>query len=170
VKTDTKIGTAWAEVVQWAIVVVCGTVLFRHGVTHITTAAQAASALEPLAGAFAKDLFALGVVGVGLMAIPIFAGVSAYAMCELNGWRKGLDRKVNDASRPPCTRVGRPGSSRSTSPPLWESAPDRRPARRCSPISFTSVRAKKRRPLPTPRRSCTTCCAARATQRSTVRS
>ncbi|MBV8431909.1 MAG: divalent metal cation transporter, partial [Solirubrobacterales bacterium] len=46
VKTDTKIGTVWAEVVQWAIIVVCGTVLFRHGVTHITTAAQAASALE----------------------------------------------------------------------------------------------------------------------------
>jgi len=97
VKTDTKIGTAWAEVVQWAIIVVCGTVLFRHGITNITTAAQAASALEPLAGAYAKYLFAIGVVGVGLMAIPIFAGVSAYAMSELNGWRKGLDYKVKDA-------------------------------------------------------------------------
>lgn len=97
VRTDTKIGTAWAEVVQWAITVVCATVLFRHGVTHITTASQAASALEPLAGSYAKDLFAIGVVGVGLMAIPIFAGVSAYAICELNGWRMGLDRKVRDA-------------------------------------------------------------------------
>jgi NRAMP (natural resistance-associated macrophage protein)-like metal ion transporter len=97
VKTDTKIGTAWAEVVQWAIIVVCATVLFRHGVTNITTAAQAASALKPFAGEYAKDLFAIGVVGVGLMAIPIFAGVSAYAMCELNGWSKGLDRKVKDA-------------------------------------------------------------------------
>jgi NRAMP (natural resistance-associated macrophage protein)-like metal ion transporter len=97
VKTDTKIGTAWAEVVQWSIIVVCATVLFRHGVTNITTAAQAASALQPLAGEYAKVLFATGVVGVGLMAIPIFAGVSAYAMCELNGWRKGLDNKVNDA-------------------------------------------------------------------------
>ena len=97
VKTDTKIGTAWAEVVQWAIIVVCATVLFGHGVTNITTASQAASALKPLAGAYAKDLFAIGVVGVGLMAIPIFAGVSAYAMCELNGWRKGLNRNVKDA-------------------------------------------------------------------------
>jgi len=97
VKTDTKIGTAWAEVVQWAIIVVCATVLFSHGVTNITTAAQAASALKPLAGDYAKDLFAIGVVGVGLMAIPIFAGVSAYAMSELNGWRKGLDEKVKDA-------------------------------------------------------------------------
>jgi NRAMP (natural resistance-associated macrophage protein)-like metal ion transporter len=97
VKTDTKIGTVWAEIVQWAIIVVCATALFRNGVTNITTAAQAANALKPLAGAYAKDLFAIGVVGVGLMAIPIFAGVSAYAMCELNGWRKGLDRKVKDA-------------------------------------------------------------------------
>jgi len=96
VKTDTKIGTAWAEVVQWSIIVVCATVLFRHGVTNITTAAQAASALKPLAGDYAKVLFATGVVGVGLMAIPIFAGVSAYAMCELNGWRKGLDLKPKD--------------------------------------------------------------------------
>jgi len=96
VKTDTKIGTGWAEVVQWSIIVVCATVLFRHGVTNITTAAQAASALEPLAGDYAKVLFATGVVGVGLMAIPIFAGVSAYAMCELNGWRKGLDLKPRD--------------------------------------------------------------------------
>ena len=97
VRTDTKIGTGWAEVVQWAIIVVCATVLFSHGVTNITTAAQAASALKPLAGDYAKDLFAIGVVGVGLMAIPIFAGVSAYAMSELNGWRKGLDEKVKDA-------------------------------------------------------------------------
>ncbi|MBV8462143.1 MAG: divalent metal cation transporter, partial [Acidimicrobiales bacterium] len=94
---DTKIGTVWAEVVQWAIVVVCGTVLYGHGVHNITTAAQAASALEPLAGAYAKVLFAIGVIGVGMLAIPIFAGVSAYAMCELNGWRKGLDQKLNDA-------------------------------------------------------------------------
>jgi len=97
VKTDTKVGTAWAEAVQWAIIVVCATVLFRHGITNITTAAQAASALKPLAGTYAKDLFAIGVVGVGLMAIPIFAGVSAYAMCELTGWRRGLDRSVEDA-------------------------------------------------------------------------
>jgi NRAMP (natural resistance-associated macrophage protein)-like metal ion transporter len=97
VKTDTKIGTGWAELVQWAIIVTCATVLFSHGVTNITTAAQAASALKPLAGDYAKDLFAIGVVGVGLMAIPIFAGVSAYAMSELNGWRKGLDEKVKDA-------------------------------------------------------------------------
>jgi len=72
-------------------------VLFRNGVTNITTASQAASALEPFAGKYAKDLYAIGVVGVGLMAIPIFAGVSAYAMCELNGWRKGLDQKLKDA-------------------------------------------------------------------------
>ena len=97
VKTDTKIGTAWAEVVQWSIIVVCATVLFSNGVTNITSATQAASALKPLAGDYAKYLFAIGVVGVGLLAIPIFAGVSAYAMSELNGWRKGLDEKVKDA-------------------------------------------------------------------------
>ena len=96
VRTDTKIGTGWAEVVQWAIIVVCHRAV-QHGVTNITTAAQAASALKPLAGDYAKDLFAIGVVGVGLMTKPISAGVSAYAMSELNGWRKGLDGKVKDA-------------------------------------------------------------------------
>jgi NRAMP (natural resistance-associated macrophage protein)-like metal ion transporter len=65
VKTDTKIGTAWAEVVQWSIIVVCATVLFRHGVTNITTAAQAASALKPLAGDYAKVLFATGLSAWG---------------------------------------------------------------------------------------------------------
>ena len=55
VKTDTKIGTGWAEVVQWAIIVTCATVLFSHGVTNITTAAQAASALKPLAGDYARS-------------------------------------------------------------------------------------------------------------------
>lgn len=97
VKTDTWVGALWAEVVQWAIIVVCASVLWRHGITNITTATQAASALKPLAGSYAKDLFAIGVVGVGLMAIPIFAGVSAYMVCEINGWRKGLDRKIGDA-------------------------------------------------------------------------
>jgi len=97
VKRDTWFGAVFAELVQWAIIVVCASVLWRHGITNITTATQAASALEPLAGSFAKYLFAIGVVGVGLMAIPIFAGVSAYVICELNGWRMGLDRRPKDA-------------------------------------------------------------------------
>lgn len=97
VRWDTAAGAAFAELIQWAIIVTCASVLWRHGVTHIHTAAQAASALQPLAGAYAKDLFAVGVLGVGLMAIPVFTGVSAYAVAELLNWHEGLWRKPGDA-------------------------------------------------------------------------
>jgi Mn2+/Fe2+ NRAMP family transporter len=82
VRIDTLWGMIFAEVIQWFIIVVCATVLFSHGITNIHSAAEAASALAPFAGVYAKDLFALGVVGVGLMAIPVFAGASSFAISE----------------------------------------------------------------------------------------
>lgn len=78
-------------------------VLFRHGMTDIHTAADAARALEPLvrsfpdAGQAAKVLFAVGVIGLGLLAIPVLAGSAAYALSEALGWREGLANKLGDA-------------------------------------------------------------------------
>ena len=67
------------------------------GVTDIDTAAQAASALRPLAGDFAYMLFALGILGVGLIGVPVLAGSAAYALSEALGWNWGLERKATDA-------------------------------------------------------------------------
>jgi Mn2+/Fe2+ NRAMP family transporter len=80
-----------------------GTVLFAHGVNNIATAADAAKALEPLVRSFhnsgqvAKDLFAVGVVGLGLLGIPVMAGSSSYAISEAMGWNEGLSRKLKNA-------------------------------------------------------------------------
>jgi len=66
-------------------------------VTDINTAAQAASALRPLAGDFAYLIFALGILGVGMIGVPVLAGSGAYALSEALGWNEGLERKVRDA-------------------------------------------------------------------------
>lgn len=77
--------------------------LFAHGVTTINTAADAAKALEPLVKSFpnsgqvARDLFAVGVVGLGLLGIPVLAGSAAYALSEAFGWKEGLSRKLGEA-------------------------------------------------------------------------
>jgi NRAMP (natural resistance-associated macrophage protein)-like metal ion transporter len=102
-RIDTAIGMVAAEVAQWFIIMTTATVLFSHGVKNIATAADAAKALEPLvrsfpnSGQLAKDLFAVGVVGLGLLAIPVLAGSSSYALCEAMNWREGLSRKFGDA-------------------------------------------------------------------------
>lgn len=78
-------------------------VLFRGGIYNIETAADAAKALEPLVtsigapGALAKVLFAVGIIGLGMLAIPILAGSSGYAMAEAFGWKEGLSRKFGHA-------------------------------------------------------------------------
>ena len=103
VRIDTTIGMFAAELAQWFIIITTATVLFSHGVTNINTAADAAKALEPLvrsfpnSGQLAKDIFAVGVIGLGLLAIPILAGSTAYAMSEAFNWREGLYRKFNKA-------------------------------------------------------------------------
>lgn len=102
-RVDTSLGMVAAEVAQWFIIMTTATVLFSHGVTNINTAADAAKALEPLvqsfpnSGQLAKDLFAVGVVGLGLLGIPVLAGSAAYALAEAMGWKEGLSRKFNDA-------------------------------------------------------------------------
>ena len=102
-RLDTTIGMVAAELAQWFIIITTATVLFRHGITNINTAADAAKALEPLVRSFpnsgqvARDLFAVGVVGLGLLGIPVLAGSAAYALAEAMGWREGLSRKFRDA-------------------------------------------------------------------------
>ena len=103
VRMDTTIGMFAAEIAQWFIIITTATVLFSHGITNINTAADAARALEPLvhsfpnSGQLAKDIFAVGVIGLGFLAIPVLAGSTAYAMSEAFNWREGLYQKFKKA-------------------------------------------------------------------------
>jgi NRAMP (natural resistance-associated macrophage protein)-like metal ion transporter len=102
-RVDTATGMVAAEVAQWFIIITTASVLFSHGVKNISTAADAAKALEPLvrsfpnAGFVAKAIFAVGIVGLGLLGIPILAGAAAYAMSEAFGWKEGLAKKWKEA-------------------------------------------------------------------------
>lgn len=103
IRLDNFFGMTLASVTAWFIVVVCASVLFKNGITEINTAADAARALEPLvqgfpyAGLIAKIIFSVGIIGIGLLAIPTLAGSSAYAISETLGWKEGLYRKFNKA-------------------------------------------------------------------------
>jgi NRAMP (natural resistance-associated macrophage protein)-like metal ion transporter len=102
-RVDTAAGMVAAELAQWFIIITTASVLYRHGVTNIQSAADAARALEPLvqsfpnAGAVARTIFAAGIVGLGLLAIPVLAGAAGYALSEAFGWKEGLSRKWNEA-------------------------------------------------------------------------
>jgi Mn2+/Fe2+ NRAMP family transporter len=76
---------------------VCANTLFKAGITNISTAADAAKALEPFAGHFATLLFAIGIIGTGLLSIPVLAGSTAYAMAESMNWKEGLFHKFKEA-------------------------------------------------------------------------
>lgn len=103
IRLDNFVGMTLATVTAWFIVVVCATVLFSHGTTTINSAADAARALEPLvknfpnAGLIAKLLFTVGIIGIGLLAVPVLAGSSSYAISEALGWKEGLHRKFRRA-------------------------------------------------------------------------
>ena len=102
-RKDVIIGMAFSQIVMWFIIVTTAGTLHVHGITDIATADQAAMALEPLvktfphSGELAKIIFALGVIGVGLLAIPVLAGSSAYALSEQFGWKQGLSNKFRQA-------------------------------------------------------------------------
>ncbi len=96
---DVGVGTFFSNLVMFFIILTTAVTLHRHGVTNIETSRQAAEALRPLAGKFSATLFTLGVVGVGLLAIPTLAGSAAYAFAETFGWKQGLDRKMAGARR-----------------------------------------------------------------------
>ncbi len=97
IRFDTDVGRIYSNVVAFFIMLTAGAVLHAHGVTEIQTAADAASALKPLAGPFASALFALGIVGTGLLAVPVLAGSAAYAVAEAFDVKAGLGRKPGEA-------------------------------------------------------------------------
>jgi NRAMP (natural resistance-associated macrophage protein)-like metal ion transporter len=94
---DTYIGMGYSNVISFFIIVSTAATLNAHGITNIQTSAQAAEALRPIAGPFTFALFAVGIIGIGLLAVPVLAGSGAYALGEALGWPTGLDRKPLDA-------------------------------------------------------------------------
>jgi Mn2+/Fe2+ NRAMP family transporter len=94
---DTWSGMFYSDLTAYFIILATAVTLHASGVTNIQTAAQAAGALKPLAGDFAFLLFATGIVGVGLIGVPVLAGSAAYALAEAMSWRSGLERKAHDA-------------------------------------------------------------------------
>src|SRR5471032_1556724 len=97
IRWDTWSGMLYSDVTAYFIILATAVTLNVAGITDINTAAQAASALRPLAGNFAFVLFALGILGVGLIGVPVLAGSGAYALSEAMGWKWGLERKAADA-------------------------------------------------------------------------
>lgn len=96
-RLDTIVGMFFSQIVMFFIIVSTASTLKAHGITNITTADQAASALKPFAGDFAFLLFALGIVGTGFLAVPVLAGSAAYSIAETFHWKEGLGRKLKKA-------------------------------------------------------------------------
>ncbi len=96
-KLDVGVGTFFSNIVMYFIILTTALTLHVHGVTNIETSSQAAGALAPLVGKFASTLFTLGILGVGLLAIPTLTGSAAYAFAETFRWRQGLDQKFTAA-------------------------------------------------------------------------
>ncbi len=97
IKIDTYVGMAFSNLIAYFIILTTAVTLHAHGKTDINTAAQAAEALRPIAGAFASLLFSLGVIGTGLLALPVLGGSAAYAVGEALRWPVGLERKAKEA-------------------------------------------------------------------------
>ena len=93
IRTDTWVGMGVSNLVAIFIIFAAAATLHAGGVTTIQTSAQAAEALRPIAGVFTFVLFAAGIIGTGLLAVPVLAGSAAYALAETFGWREGLDRR-----------------------------------------------------------------------------
>ncbi len=96
-RVDVWSGMILSNIVMFFIIAACGGVLFEHGIKMISTAAQAAEALRPFAGNATYFLFAVGIIGTGLLAIPVLAGSSSYALAESFKWREGMYRKLHAA-------------------------------------------------------------------------
>jgi NRAMP (natural resistance-associated macrophage protein)-like metal ion transporter len=100
---DNAAGMLISEIATWSIIVVCATALNAHGITSIHTSADAAKALEPLvqtfphAGYIAKLIFSLGIIGLGLLSVPVLSGSASYAVSEAFGWKSGLNLQLKKA-------------------------------------------------------------------------
>jgi Mn2+/Fe2+ NRAMP family transporter len=96
-RLDVGVGSFFSNIVMFFIIVTTTFTLHRHGITQIESSRQAAEALRPLAGTSCFLLYTLGVIGVGLLAIPTLSGSAAYALAETFGWKQGLDEKLDTA-------------------------------------------------------------------------
>ena len=102
-RKDVAVGMGLSQAIMWFIIITTAGTLHVHGLTDVSTADEAAQALEPLvktfphAGELSKSIFALGIIGTGLLAIPVLAGSSAYALSEEFGWKEGLSKKFKQA-------------------------------------------------------------------------
>lgn len=97
-RTDVWSGMLLSNIVMFFIIAACGAILFPQGITQIHTAADAAEALRPFAGDASYWLFAIGIIGTGLLAIPVLAGSSSYAVSESFRWKEGLYRNLRQAN------------------------------------------------------------------------
>ncbi len=99
IRIDTYVGMAFSNAVAFFIILTAAATLHTHGITEISTSAQAAKALEPLAGRFAFVLFVCGIVGTGLLAVPVLAASACYGIGEARRWKTSLERKPGEAVR-----------------------------------------------------------------------
>ena len=106
IEIDTYVGMGLSNLVAFFIMVTTAATLHANGVTDVQTSEQAAEALRPIAGQFAFIIFALGILGTGLLAVPVLAGSSAYALAEAMQWQTGLSRQPQEAKRFYATIVG----------------------------------------------------------------
>ncbi len=97
IRLDTLVGMGFSHIVALCIVIATAATLHVNGVREIESAAQAAEALRPIAGDLAFALFAVGIIGTGLLAVPVLAGSAAYAVSETFGWTEGLNRRPKEA-------------------------------------------------------------------------
>jgi Mn2+/Fe2+ NRAMP family transporter len=98
IRADTLLGMAFSNLIALAIMLATAATLHTKGITQIESAAQAAEALRPIAGQFAFALFALGIIGTGLLAVPVLAGSAAFAVAEIFGWKEGLELQPKQAA------------------------------------------------------------------------
>lgn len=97
-RIDVVVGMFFASIVSFFIIATCAATLFSHGITNVGTAADAAIALRPIAGEYTYWLFTLGIIGTGLLAVPILAGAVSYSLSESFGWQHGLYRELKEAN------------------------------------------------------------------------
>ncbi len=96
-RLDTYFGMGFSNLISWFIIVTAAATLHAHGITNIASSAQAAEALRPIAGPLTFFVFAAGIIGTGMLAVPVLAGSAAYAFGEAFGWRVGLGRLPRQA-------------------------------------------------------------------------
>ena len=97
IRIDTYVGMGFSNLIAFFIILSTAVTLHTAGITQIETSAQAAQALRPIAGDLTFALFAMGIIGTGLLAVPVLAGSAAYAMADSFGWNQGLERKLFEA-------------------------------------------------------------------------